>query len=348
MVDLNNTEELKKLDPKDIIGSTQLLPKQFIEAWREIQALSFPPITGITNIVFCGMGASIYGGLVVKALLGPQFPYPVEVVSDYHLPVFVNESSLVVLTSYSGTTEEVLSCAKEAISKKAKTVVLTKGGPLAEFARTNNVPAYIFDGKWNPASVPRVGNGYTILGLIGLLHKVGIVKVDEAQIQKAVDFLSGQVERIQERAKKDAHGLIGKTPVIFAAEHLAGNAQIMRNQFNETSKTFSSFFIVPDLNHHLLEGLQFPVPSDLVVIFLNANLYTPKIKARMALTAEIVKKNNHDVMIFETTGGTKYEDFMETALYSSYVTLYLGLLYGQDPAINPWVDYIKEELAKIG
>ncbi len=346
MINLDDLNELKKLDPKDTITSTQLLPEQFEGAWKQIKTLQLQKLSDIDKVVFCGMGASIYGGLVVRAVLGPVFPHPVEIVTDYHLPDYVNESTLVVLTSYSGTTEEVLSCAHEALGKKAKMAVLTQGGELAEFAKKNSAPAYIFDGKLNPSGVPRLGNGYSILGLIGLLYKTGVISVNEKEIEDGVSLLVKQVENIREIAKKDAQALVGKTPVVIAAEHLAGNAQIMRNQFNETSKTFSAHFLIPDLNHHLMEGLQFPTPTNLVFMFLDSNLYSAKIAKRVALTKEVIKQNQHEIIESRSSSQNKYSDFMEAALYSSYVTLFLGLLYEQNPAVNPWVDYFKEQLKK--
>ncbi len=190
MNNLTDLEAIKKIDPQDTVSSTELMAEQMESAWKQVNELDLPTELGdIQNIVFCGMGASIYGALVIKALQGSEMPYPTEVVSDYHLPAYVNEHTLVVLTSYSGTTEEVLSCAQEAKDKNAKMVILTKGGQLAEFATSNNIPAYIFDGKLNPAGVPRLGNGYTILGLIGLLSKTGIVTVEEREIRDAVTRL---------------------------------------------------------------------------------------------------------------------------------------------------------------
>src|SRR5574342_413789 len=102
MIDLNNSEEIKKIDPQDTLGSTEGLLKQCETAWNEVNALNLPHhIEGISNIVFCGMGASIYCALALKALQGRNMPLPTEIVSDYFLPDYVNENSLVVLTSYS-------------------------------------------------------------------------------------------------------------------------------------------------------------------------------------------------------------------------------------------------------
>ncbi len=345
MQNVTDLEAIKKIDPQDTVSSTELLVKQCKTAWEEVNRLDIQiDAAKVKNVVFCGMGASIYGALVAKALVGRDLAFPTEAVTDYHLPEYVNENSLVVLTSYSGSTEEVLSCADEALAKKAQMLVLTRGGRLAEFAKIHNVPSYIFDGKMNPSSVPRLGNGYTILGLIGLLNKAGIITVEEQEVVNAIARLEEKIPEIKQRALLDFEVFEGKIPVIFAAEHLSGNGQILRNQFNETSKTFSSFYLVPDLNHHLMEGLQFPTEHNLYFLVLNSPNYSPKIKTRMMLTMQVVKDNKHIYKEFQSSGATLYDDFLETLAYGSYLTLFLALRYDQNPAVNPWVDWFKDQL----
>ncbi len=347
MVDISNLNAIKKFDPEDTLGSTEKLLEQLSAAWKEVQSLKVPPqYENIQNIVFSGMGASIYGALVIKALLGPKFPYPVEIISDYHLPEYVNSQTLVVLTSYSGTTEEVLSAAQEAKNKNAKMLILTKGGKLGEFAMENDIPSYIFDGKLNPAGVPRLGCGYTILGLIGLLAKAGIVQIKEENITSAVARVSPLLDKIRKDAARIAEKLADKIPIIICAEHLSGNAQIIRNQFNETSKVFSAYYLVPDLNHHLMEGLQFPKDSKLYFLLFQSKNFSPKIQKRMELTREVISQNKQIAEWIPLEGKTIYEDFTIMLLLGSYITLYLGLRYDQNPATNPWVDYFKEKLSK--
>lgn len=347
MLDLNNKDALKKIDPRDTLGSTELLVKQCEAAWKEVTTKELPHhIDGITNIVFCGMGASIYGAQVLKALQGPEMPYPTEVVSDYFLPSYVGPQTLVVLTSYSGSTEEVLSCAEDAKAKGAKIAVLSKGGKLGEFAEENNLPSYLFDGKLNLCGSPRAGCGYSIFGLIGLLNKLNIVEVEEQEITDALTRMHEKVADIKLQAQQDLEIFANKIPIIFTAEHLSGNGMILRNQFNETGKNFSAYFLIPDLNHHLMEGLEFPKDAPLYFLFLTSPNYSPKIKKRMELTMEVVKKNNYPVHEFTTNGSTVYDDFLEALVYGSFLTLYMGLNYERNPATNPWVDWFKEELIK--
>ncbi len=346
MKNLTNREEIKKIDPQDTFGTTEIMLDQLEAAWNQVKALDIPKIEDISNIVFCGMGASIYGALVVQSLLGSKFPYPTETVTDYHLPEYVNEHTLVVLTSYSGSTEEVLSCAYEAKEKGCKMLVLTKGGKLGDFAKEHSVSSYIFDGKLNPASVPRLGNGYSILGLIGLLSQSGVISIDEDGIVNAIARVIEYFERLKSEAMKDSEKLVGKIPIVITAEHLSGNAQILRNQFNETSKAFSAYYLVPDLNHHLMEGLAFPENAELYFILFQTKNYSEKIYKRIELTRKVIDQNKRMAQVIQLDGKSVYEDFVSMLMYGSFLTLFLGLRYNQNPAINPWVDWFKEELAK--
>ncbi|MBU2632270.1 hypothetical protein KKG52_01010 [Patescibacteria group bacterium] len=346
MQDLNNTDEIKKLDPQGTYESTDLMVKQLKGAWKEVNTIKIPSdYKNVKKVVFCGMGASIYGALVLKALLGKNITFPTETVTDYHLPEYAKEDTLVVLTSYSGNTEEVLSCAEDTLVKKCKALILTKGGRLAEFAKKNNVPAYVFDGKLNPSGVPRLGNGYSVLGLIGLLNNAGIISIEDKQIDEALIRLGDKYQDLKKRAMVDSEKYLDKIPVIFCAEHLSGNAQILRNQFNETSKTFSAYYLIPDLNHHLMEGLQFPNNSKLVFLIIDSQDYSPKARKRVELTKDVILKNNHEILEFKTSGQTIYDDFLEVLIYGSYLSLFVALRYNQNPAINPWVDYFKQNLS---
>lgn len=348
MIDLANLAEIAKIDPANTYKTTSLANEQAKAAWEQVKVLPIKPIKGkVTSVVFCGMGASIYGALVLKALFAEKLPFPIEVISDYHLPGYVDSSTLVVLTSYSGTTEEVLSCAKEAKEKNTNILVLTKGGPLAAYAKENSFSAYIFDGALNLSSTPRLGNGYTVIGLLGLFNKLGLISISDKEMTDSFAYLDTQLEDIQAEARKESELFVGRIPIIIAAEHLSGNGQILRNQFNETSKAFSAFYLVPDLNHHLMEGLQFPKESKLYFLVLNSHLYSAKIKKRMELTIDVIKKNGHDVLNSFPSGKNTYEEFLETLTYGSWLTLFLGLKYKQNPATNPWVDWFKEELAKL-
>jgi glucose/mannose-6-phosphate isomerase len=349
VVDLNDKHSLRSKDLKSAISeidkkncylSITSLSKQIKQAWEETENLEFPSdYSQAKNIILCGMGGSAYPAYIIKSIYSGQLKVPFELVNGYNLPGYIDENSLVLLSSYSGTTEEFLSCAQQAKQKGAKIAVVASGGPLKD----QNIPGYFFNPINNPSGQPRLGTGYMLTGFLGILSKLGYLQVSD--IEKTVNLLENQTQNMEELSKELAKKLEEKIPVIVSGEHLSGNAHIIRNQFNETAKNFSTFAILPELNHHLMEGLVHS-SSNLIFIFLKSNLYSPKIQKRLELTKDVVLKNNVKTAVVEVMGEGELEQSFYTLSFGGLLTFYLAILYGQDPSVIPWVDYFKQELEK--
>lgn len=342
MVNLNDKGAIAQIDKANCYPSISNLGKQINQAWEETQALELPSEYGqADNIVLCGMGGSAYPAYIIKSLFASELKVPFELVNGYHLPEFVDENTLVLLSSYSGTTEEALNCAEEAKVRKAMMATVTSGGGLKDL----NLPGYVFTPTFNPSEQPRLGTGYMLTGFMGILKKLGFLNISDEEIKGAIEFLENQLQQMEELAKDLSRKLEGKIPVIVSGEHLSGNAHIIRNQFNETAKNFSAFANLPELNHHLIEGL-IRGSKDLVFIFLKSNLYSGKIQKRFNLTKEVVEKNNVSTEVIEVLGEGKLSQVFYALGFGGFLTFYLAILYGQDPSVIPWVDYFKHELEK--
>ena len=226
------------------------------------------------------MGGSALNAYVVKSLFFDSLNIPFEIVNDYHLPPYVNTESLVVLCSYSGTTEETLSCANEVLTKKACVTGLTTGGKLGEFLTTRQFPAYIFSPKFNPANQPRLGAGYSIYGLLAILTKLNLIQTTTSDLQAALEILTKRnrqydiaVNSTHNVTKQIAQKWFNKIPIIVSAEFLTNVGRVIRNQFNENSKSYAAFHDIPELNHHLLEGLKNPSENKNILTFLFLNSF---------------------------------------------------------------------------
>lgn len=90
------------------------------------------------------MGGSGIGGTIVAELLQDECMVPVAVVNDYALPAFVNASTLVIASSYSGNTEETYAALQDAIAKNAQVACITSGGIIGELARQRALTALPF------------------------------------------------------------------------------------------------------------------------------------------------------------------------------------------------------------
>lgn len=346
MIDLHDQNQIHALDPKHVLESTNMLASQCEYIWELGKELTIPaPSNQITSLLICGMGGSAYGGHIVTHLLKDTLPFPVAIVSDYTLPSFADEHTLVILTSYSGSTEEVLSCAKHAIQQKCPIIGLTSGGALQVLLKENHFPCLQFETHFNPCGQPRLGTGYIIVGTLAILAKAGYIPLSDKDMYHAIDTLQKMQGTIKEEAINLAPNLYDKIPVFFAAEFLSGNAHIIRNQCNETAKSFSAYAFLSELNHHLLEGLKNPPDAKLHIVCMTSKLYSMPIQQRMQLTQDVIDKNNVGQSAYAAKGDDHLTQMLTTLSFGGYLTLFLSLLYEQDPSIIPWVDYFKEQLA---
>ena len=113
-MNLDNWNEFAALDLEDMLGEMDRLPEQLMEAWQLGQGFSLPDAKGVEHVLLAGMGGSAIGADLLKAYLASQIRVPVTVWRNYDLPVFVNDRSLVVVSSHSGNTEETLSAFERA------------------------------------------------------------------------------------------------------------------------------------------------------------------------------------------------------------------------------------------
>src|SRR3989304_4108060 len=129
MTNLDNLQEISSLDKKQVASSIEKLPDQIEQAWQESSQIQFPQeYRQVKNIFIDGMGGSGLGPEVVSTVFKDKIRLPITLIHDYHLPGFVDENSLVFISSYSGDTEEPLSAGEEAISKGYKVTGVTCGG----------------------------------------------------------------------------------------------------------------------------------------------------------------------------------------------------------------------------
>ncbi len=94
----------------------------------------------IRNIVFCGIGGSSIGGMLLKEYLYNDLKIPFIPIRNYDIPSFIDKDTLLFVSSYSGNTQETLSAYEKAKQKEAKIIVLTSGGKLKNFAERDNIP----------------------------------------------------------------------------------------------------------------------------------------------------------------------------------------------------------------
>lgn len=358
MVNLDDKNALlKTLGGDSVVISVDSFYKQLEQSFQETMELQLPEeYRSATNIVVCGMGGSRFPALINYFLFKDQITVPFLINDDYILPGSVTENTLVVLSSYSGTTEEVLHCAEEALKKNAKIMTISGGGELSEWAQKHNKPSYVFDTIHNPSGQPRIGFGYSVGGNLGILVNLGFCTVQSEAVKTAIQAQPTLTKAFMIDTPKDtnpakqlAESIYNRYPYYIVAEFLTGIGNAIQNQTNETAKNISSYRVVPELNHHLMEGLKFPVDHTEMAVFVlfHSHLYSERIQKRFKVTKEVIEQNKIPTIWHELHGTSKMEQAFELMALGSYISMYLAALYEQDPNAIPFVDYFKTKLKEM-
>lgn len=351
---LDDQEAIIKQDTRGVLQATEMLADQCQQAWDETQSITLPPdYHEITNVVVAGMGGSHLGAQLINSVFRPTLTVPISIQNQYTPAGYVNYQTLVIATSFSGTTEEVLNFVQAAHQKKAKIVCISSGGPLAQIAQENHYPHYNFLSKYNPTRIPRYGYGYAFISQLSFLSKVGVLQFSQSDLDDIVTILQDQKSKFslsvalaENPAKQLAISLQNRTAMLVASEHLIGSAYIFKNQINESAKQLAVLFEIPELNHHLLEGLARPTNNSntLSFVFFESDHYYSKNQKRYQITADIIKQQNIPFNIFHPESQSPLTQAFETLAFTSYTAFYLSILNQVDPGPNPWVDYLKEKM----
>jgi glucose/mannose-6-phosphate isomerase len=353
MTNLDDLKNIAKIDSKNILKNIRELPDQCEAAFREIEEIDLPSeYKDIKNILIWGMGGSAIGGSLTKGLVGNQANVPIIIKRDYNLPGFVDSSTLVLAVSYSGNTEEPLTIFREAEKKKAKLLAVSTNGELEKLANQFKCPFY----KFNYPTQPRAALGYLFISVLFLLSKIGIIEIGKKDFQKAIEELKNRLQIFdvknpeeQNPAKKIARKIHQNIPLIYGADFLAEVARRWKTQFNENSKNFSFFEILPELNHNSIVGYDFPeeVKQRFFVILLISEFYHPRNRIRFDITKDILYQKDIPYYEVKTYGQTPLSQLLTTVFLGDFASFYLAILNEINPTPIEIIDYLKDRLSKI-
>ena len=98
-----------------VYQSILYLPDQIRQVIHDVGALKIPDsYLKISNIVISGMGGSLYNYHVINSLFKRKLVVPIYMTNNYDIPLFINDDTLFIGSSYSGSTEEVISATSAA------------------------------------------------------------------------------------------------------------------------------------------------------------------------------------------------------------------------------------------
>lgn len=346
-------DEIRRLDPKGMYRWIFDFPQQIEEAVRIGKTAQIKlNVKSIQNIVLTGLGGSAIGGDLLRSYLAEELSIPFIVNRHYELPAFVGPKTLVLVSSYSGNTEETIAAHKDATKRKAKVLCISTGGQTQKLAAKYKQPWIQI-----PAGLsPRAALGYSFFPLLIALARLGIIKSKEKEIRETIALLKAKAPLYGNPESPDnlpltiAKACFGKLPFIYSpTEHLDTVNLRWRGQIAENSKQLSHGYVLPEMNHNELVGWKC-VPElmkQITVIFLKDKDTHPRVAIREQITKEIVSQYANAVFEIHSEGKSLLARIFSLVYFGDWVSLYLAILNGVDPEPVEVINYLKTELAKV-
>ena len=297
----------------------------------------------IKNILIAGLGGSGIGGTVIAQILEQELKVPLTVCKDYFLPAFVNENTLLIISSYSGNTEETVQVLSSALTLNPKIVCVTAGGKVLEIAKQNNLDHIIIpDGM-----PPRSCFAYSFTQLFYVLKGMNLIGNSfELQLKNTLALLNSEQENIKTEAKSLADKLLGKLPVIYSTANYEGVCVRFRQQINENSKMLCWHAALPEMNHNEIVGWVEKNENLAVVFFRNDDDFY-RTQKRMDFLSEVAGNCTPYVYHVWSKGTSAVERTFYLVLFGDWVSVYLGELKNIDASEVKVIDRLKQTLSQV-
>ena len=299
---MKNKLNIKRFDKNNYIGMLQSFPKQLDEIVRNKDLIiNYETINNTFNkILICGMGGSAIGGDTVKSIILNKdwldSELPININRDYSIPGWVDSNTFIILSSYSGNTEETISCYKQCIASNATIVVMTSGGKLLKLAKDKNLPYALIPKGY----MPRQALGYSISIILRILNDYKMIKNDIIKdLSLQVNILEKQsneyllLEDEKNQAINLASQIYNKFNVIYTSQKMEVIGLRFRAQLAENAKILSTHFVFPEQNHNEIEAFQNLYLDNINIIWIDDIDNHAKISKRMFLTKQILENVNH-------------------------------------------------------
>jgi glucose/mannose-6-phosphate isomerase len=341
-------DDLKMIHERDADDALGVAEKQWQQLSHTFDA-GLPDYKDVRNIVLAGMGGSAFPGVFVQSWPGTLVPF--EIVRGYNLPAYVNENTLFISSSYSGTTEETLAALAEAEERGAQIVVTAAGGKLADIAREKNYPFYEIPGGIQP----RMSSFYFLAAFVQLFEQLGLVKEgSQAELQAVGDWLKDQtagwkpeIPAKDNPAKQLALELIGKSVVVYSGPKLFPAANKFKICLNENAKNVAWVNQYPEFNHNEFIGWSsHPVDKPYAVVEIRSNLEHERVQKRFIVSERLLSGKRPAPEVIEPKGDTLIRQLLWTANFCDFASLYVALCNGLNPTPVGLVEKLKAELNK--
>ncbi len=292
-----------------------------------------------TKYVVVGMGGSHLAADLLR-VWNPALNLIIH--EDYGLPAMSDDElreRLIILSSYSGNTEEVLEAFEEARIKNLPCAVITIGGKLLELAKTNSVPYIQMP---DTGIQPRCALGFSLMALFKLIDQPEALQEARqlSSLLRPDEFESSG----QELAKK----LQGFVPVIYSSRRNIPIAYNWKIKLNETGKIPAFYNFFPELNHNEMNGFDVEettrtLSNNFAFLLLEDKSDQMKIQSRMQILKKLYQDRSFMVESIKLPqNNNRFYKIFSSIVLADWVAYYTAKYYDVEPEQVPMVEEFKK------
>jgi glucose/mannose-6-phosphate isomerase len=339
-------EYVSKYDPQNQFKVLVDSYKQIESAWNnKIDAEKYKS-KKFRNIIVSGLGGSAISADIMDNFLKGELKIPFYVNRNYNLPEFADKNTLLIISSYSGNTEETISSFNEGREKKCNIVCLSSGGKIEEIAREHDILLV----KMQSGFQPRYALGQSFFSLLKLLTELNLIPAPGKTVEKILNIWRIKGEEYSKEnniAFECAEQMIGFIPVIYSSVDTSAAGYRFKCQFNENSKMHAFHNVIPELNHNEIIGWESFAEKQFNAKVINIldESYNPQIKKRFEITTELASKRGVDYLNIESDEDEFKVRLMDLIYLFDWITYYAAVLRGYDPSEIDYIHTLKERLS---
>lgn len=328
----------KKLDKSNFRQFIVDSPSQFKVGLSLVKNITVPG--NFKNIIISGMGGSALPANLLQTYCNRE----IYINRYYSLPPqSYTSSSLNIISSYSGTTEETISSLEEAHNANLSFVGISSGGKVEELCKKYGAPHIKLPVPY-PNFQPRMGTGYFFGAMIQLLINQNLMPNTSSEILSLAKKLNSQMGEFEKIGMKLASRLKGKTPVIYSSSKYKSVAMVWKIKINENAKTPAFWNFFPELNHNEMVGFTNPQAKFFIIMLKDPEDHERNLK-RYEPTARLLKERGIESKILEMEGNNVFYKMFSSISIADWASYYLALEYRQDPTPVDMVENLKKILA---
>ncbi len=295
----------------------------------------------IDNVVFSGMGGSGAVGDLFSSILSKSNVHTT-VVKGYELPKTVDKNTLVVITSISGNTIEVLTTLESATKKDCSVIAFSSGGRMESFCTKNNVEFR----KIPQIHSPRASFPSYVYSILKTLNS--IIPIKKQEITNSLEKLELVSKEISSENLSDTNpslnlaNWITGIPIIYYPWGLQAAAIRFKNSLQENAKTHAIIEDVIESGHNGI--VSWERPSDMVPIMIEGKDDHIKTKERWTILRQYFEENNITYKEISSLDGGILSKIMSMIYLLDYATIYYAVRLGINPSPIKSINFIKERL----